>query len=90
MTEYRLWTDAKAMRISMDTAGAMTDCVSMIWSDFGHFGTERLQRNHAERGKETFYGQQQLILVMEYCGEWIFVIVFVPTECRYCRLMCII
>ena len=71
----RLWIDSKAMGISRNTAEAMTDCVFMIWSDFGLFGVEQLQMNHAERGKETFYGQQQLILVMEYCREWIFVIV---------------
>ena len=65
------------MGISRDTAGVMTDCVVMIWSGFEHFGAEQLLRHHAERGKETFYGQQQLILVMEYYGEWLFVIVFI-------------
>ena len=65
------------MGISRDTAGVMTDCVVMIWNGFEHFGAEQLLRHHAERGKETFYGQQQLISVMEYCGECVFVIVFI-------------
>ena len=77
MIRYRLWTSAKAKEITNDTAEAMTECLFMICSGFGYFGAENPQRNRTERGKDTFCGQQQLILVMECCGEWMFVIVFI-------------
>ena len=51
MTEYRLWTDAKAMGISTDTAEAMTGHLSMICSGFRCFEARQPQRNHVERGK---------------------------------------